>query len=73
MDVDHCEKVQEMEEELQRCKIVYQKLEEKLRSMVRTPRGFWQRVHENKMKSLGDLEGGGGQAKRQRALMRAIL
>ena len=27
-DVDHCEKVQAMEEELQRCKVKYEKLEE---------------------------------------------
>lgn len=72
-DVDHREKVESMDTELQRCKLEYQKLEEKLRSMVRTPRGFRQRVHGKSMKSLADLAGGSGHAKRQRALMRAML
>ena len=72
-DVDHCEKVEAMEDELQWCKDEYQKLEEKLHSMVRTPQGFRQRVHGRNMKSLGDLASGSGHAKRQQALMRPIL
>lgn len=72
-DVDHSEKVRAMEDELQRWKGEHQKLKEKLHSMVRTPRGFRERVHGRKMKSFCELASGSGHTKRQRALMRAIL
>ena len=69
----HCERVEALEEELSRCKTQYQKLEEKMQSMIETPQGLRKRAHRIRMKSLHELATGSGYLKRRRALLRAQL
>ena len=71
-NMQHEEKVEALEAELVKCRVDYQKLEERLRSMVETPQGFRERVHK-RMKSLDELASGLGYAKRRRTLLRAQL
>jgi hypothetical protein len=71
-DEQHKEKVQTLEVEISKCKVDFEKLEQKMRTMVKTPLGFRQRVHE-KIKSIDELSSGSGYAKRRRSMLRAQL
>jgi hypothetical protein len=67
------ERVEALEEELSRCKTQYQKLEEKMQSMIETPQGLRNRAHGIRMKSPDELATSSGYLKRRRALLRVQL
>jgi hypothetical protein len=69
----HRERVEALEEELSRCRTQYQKLEEKMQSMIETPQGLCKRAHRIRMKSLDELASGSGYLKRRQALLRVQL
>lgn len=59
-----------LEAELRNQREACEKLQEKMKRMVKTPLGFRERVHSRKMKCLDELAPGSGHAKRRRTALR---